>query len=76
MALKKDTITVTSPLLPDLDEFQLMLKEIWDSKWVTNNGQFPVGTGTMRIPQGAVYQPVHQRYAAVVDRFAGIENHG
>lgn len=33
-------ITVTSPLLPDLDEFQGLLKEIWDSKWVTNNGQF------------------------------------
>ncbi len=33
-------ITVTSPLLPDLDEFHTMLKEIWDSKWITNNGQF------------------------------------
>lgn len=33
-------ITVTSPLLPDLEEFNLMLKEIWDSKWITNNGQF------------------------------------
>lgn len=33
-------ITVTSPLLPDLDEFNEMLKEIWASKWVTNNGQF------------------------------------
>ena len=33
-------ITVTSPLLPDLDEFNLMLKEIWDRKWITNNGSF------------------------------------
>lgn len=33
-------ITVTSPLLPDLEEFNGMLKEIWDSKWITNNGQF------------------------------------
>lgn len=33
-------ITVTSPLLPDLDEFNGLLKEIWDSKWITNNGQF------------------------------------
>ena len=33
-------ITVTSPLLPGLDEFQGLLKEIWDSKWITNNGQF------------------------------------
>lgn len=33
-------ITVTSPLLPDLEEFNEMLKEIWASKWITNNGQF------------------------------------
>lgn len=33
-------ITVTSPLLPDLDEFHELLKEIWESKWITNNGQF------------------------------------
>ena len=34
------TITVTSPLLPNLEEFNEMLKEIWASKWITNNGQF------------------------------------
>ena len=33
-------ITVTSPLLPNIDEFNAMLKEIWASKWITNNGQF------------------------------------
>ena len=33
-------ITVTSPLLPNLDDFNAMLKQIWDSKWITNNGQF------------------------------------
>lgn len=33
-------ITVTSPLLPDLEEFHSLLKEIWDSKWITNNGSF------------------------------------
>lgn len=33
-------ITVTSPLLPNLDEFHELLKQIWDSKWITNNGQF------------------------------------
>ncbi len=38
--MSKDTITVTSPLLPDLDEFHSLLKEIWDSKWITNNGSF------------------------------------
>ena len=33
-------ITVTSPLLPNLDEFHEMLKQIWNSKWITNNGSF------------------------------------
>ena len=33
-------ITVTSPLLPDLEEFNSLLKEIWESKWITNNGSF------------------------------------
>lgn len=33
-------ITVTSPLLPNLDEFHALLKEIWNSKWITNNGSF------------------------------------
>ena len=33
-------ITVTSPLLPNLDEFNELLKEIWANKWITNNGSF------------------------------------
>lgn len=33
-------ITVTSPLLPPLDEFIPYLKEIWESKWITNNGHY------------------------------------
>ena len=33
-------IFVTSPLLPDLNEFVNSLKEIWDAKWITNNGAF------------------------------------
>lgn len=33
-------ITVISPLLPNLDEFHELLKQIWDSKWITNNGSF------------------------------------
>lgn len=33
-------ITVTAPLLPNLDEFHEMLKDIWASKWITNNGSF------------------------------------
>lgn len=33
-------ITVTSPLLPPLDEFIPYLQQIWDSRWITNNGSF------------------------------------
>lgn len=40
MTEEKNNVTVTSPLLPNLDEFQVLLKEIWDSKWITNNGSF------------------------------------
>lgn len=40
MIQKNKQITVTSPLLPDLEEFNQLLKEIWDSKWITNNGRF------------------------------------
>ncbi len=39
--MKEDKlITVTSPLLPNLDDFQAMLQDIWNSKWITNNGSF------------------------------------
>ncbi len=34
------TITVSSPLLPDLNDLNLMLKDIWAKKWVTNNGEY------------------------------------
>lgn len=37
---KNKQITVTSPLLPPLEEFIPYLQEIWDSKWITNNGHF------------------------------------
>lgn len=35
-----ENITVTSPLLPDREEFSHLLAEIWNSKWITNNGDF------------------------------------
>ena len=38
--MNKDIITVTSPLLPNLGEFTEILKDIWDSKWITNNGSY------------------------------------
>lgn len=33
-------ITVTSPLLPDKEEFKKLIDDIWDRKWLTNNGHY------------------------------------
>lgn len=33
-------IYVTSPSLPPLDEFIIYLEQIWESKWITNDGDF------------------------------------
>lgn len=33
-------ITVTSPLLPSLDDFLPYLQDIWNRKWLTNNGYY------------------------------------
>lgn len=38
--MDKDIIKVTSPLLPELGEFNEYLKKIWSSQWLTNNGHF------------------------------------
>lgn len=38
--MDQNIITVTSPLLPNLDDFNELLKQIWDSRWITNMGQF------------------------------------
>lgn len=35
-------ILVTQPLLPPLEEFVPYLEKIWESKWLTNNGQYHV----------------------------------
>lgn len=36
----KENITVTSPLLPPLEEFVPYLQDIWQRKWITNNGHY------------------------------------
>lgn len=33
-------ITVTSPLLPPLEELTPYLEDIWQRKWLTNNGYY------------------------------------
>lgn len=35
-----EQITVTSPLLPPLEEFIPYLQDIWGRKWITNNGYY------------------------------------
>ncbi len=37
---EKKQILVTQPFLPPLDEFNEYLRQIWESKWLTNNGKF------------------------------------
>ncbi|MDY3921760.1 MAG: DegT/DnrJ/EryC1/StrS family aminotransferase [Hallerella porci] len=38
--MENKAITVTSPLLPTLEDFIPMLQDIWDRKWLTNNGHY------------------------------------
>ncbi|HIF9179493.1 TPA: DegT/DnrJ/EryC1/StrS family aminotransferase [Photobacterium damselae] len=35
-----EQITVTTPLLPSLDELKPYLEDIWQRKWLTNNGHY------------------------------------
>lgn len=38
--MSKNPVFVTSPLLPKLEDFIPMLQDIWDRKWLTNNGYY------------------------------------
>ncbi len=38
--MEKKLITVTSPLIPPLEEFVTYLEDIWNRKWLTNNGVY------------------------------------
>ena len=50
-------ITVTSPLLPPLEEFIPYLEDIWRRKWLTNNGFYH------QELEKALYElPEEQRY--------------
>jgi dTDP-4-amino-4,6-dideoxygalactose transaminase len=37
---KNNIITVTSPLIPSLEDFNIILQDIWQRKWLTNNGHY------------------------------------
>lgn len=38
--MEEKLITVTSPLMPSLDELNVYLQDIWSRKWITNNGYY------------------------------------
>ena len=38
--MENNRINVTSPLFPNLQEFESMLEDIWQRKWLTNNGHY------------------------------------
>ncbi len=38
--MSRESVKVTSPLLPPLDDFIESLRNIWDCKWITNNGHY------------------------------------
>lgn len=38
--MENKVVTVTSPLLPSLDDFIPYLQDIWSRKWLTNNGHY------------------------------------
>ena len=38
--MNNEQITVTAPLLPRLEDFNEMLKDIWQRKWITNDGYY------------------------------------
>ena len=38
--MEKHKILVTRPQLPPLNEFIPLLEDIWDSRWLTNNGKY------------------------------------
>lgn len=38
--MEEKLITVTSPLMPSLDELNVYLQDIWNRKWITNNGHY------------------------------------
>ena len=58
--MKEKQITVTAPLLPNLDDFNKILKDIWASKWITNNGQHHKQLETalrdyLKVPQVSLF---------------------
>ena len=71
--MEKKVITVTSPLLPSLEEFMPYLQDIWERKWLTNNGHYHQELEKALCE--ALYQPVHKWHLAFDVRLAGPAHH-
>ena len=57
--MEEKLITVTSPLMPSLDELNVYLQDIWKRKWITNNGHYHQELEVVRVFGCALYQSVH-----------------
>lgn len=38
--MSRDSIKVTSPLMPSLEEYTELLDDIWERQWITNGGEY------------------------------------
>ena len=68
-----DIITVTSPLIPPLEEFIPYLEDIWRRKWLTNNGYYHQ---ELERALCELYQFIHEWYFTVDMRFASDAYYG
>ena len=67
-------IYVTSPLLPSLEDFTFLLKEIWESKMLTNNGNFHQKLEE-ELAKSSLSQFVYERHSTFNNRFTSNENY-
>ena len=64
--MSKDSIKVTSPLLPELNEFTELLKDIWDCRPLWSEGHLRCRAclwgGSPPAPKGGGFCPACWRY--------------
>ena len=71
---RSEKITVTSPLLPSLDEFIPYLQDIWDRKWLTNNGYYH--QQLEEASEGSLFKFIYQWYVTFNLCFTSIADYG
>ena len=69
-------ITVTSPLMPDLTEFNELLKDIWSRKWLTNNGHYHQELEkALSVFEGTIYKSLYKRNITTYYSITGITHY-